>query len=132
VKHIHGFAVAVGITLCWAVIDIKTDSQGKKALILCIDMLSCYVYIIYVHFDTERTMLEINVKEARSRLSSLLNRVERGEEVIITRRGKKIARLVPTESHGRLPSLKDFRAEIDVSGQPISQTVVDQRDEERY
>lgn len=77
-------------------------------------------------------MIEINVKEARSRLSSLLDRVERGEEVIITRRGKKIARLVPTESHGGLPSLKDFRGEISVSGQAISQTVVDQRDGERY
>ncbi|MBI9082299.1 MAG: type II toxin-antitoxin system Phd/YefM family antitoxin [Desulfobacterales bacterium] len=77
-------------------------------------------------------MLEINVKEARSRFSDLLNRVERGEEVVITRRGKKIARLIPTESHGNLPSLKNFRAGIKVSGQPVSQTVVDQRDEERY
>lgn len=77
-------------------------------------------------------MLEINVKEARSRLKELLDRVERGEDVIITRRGKKIARLVPSEGHGGLPSLKDFRGDIKVSGQPLSRTVVDQRDEDRY
>ena len=32
-------------------------------------------------------MLEVNVKEARSNLSSLLDRVERGEEILIKRRG---------------------------------------------
>jgi antitoxin (DNA-binding transcriptional repressor) of toxin-antitoxin stability system len=34
-------------------------------------------------------MLEVNVKEARGKLSNLLDRVERGEDVVINRRGKK-------------------------------------------
>ncbi|MCG8333681.1 MAG: type II toxin-antitoxin system prevent-host-death family antitoxin, partial [Proteobacteria bacterium] len=38
-------------------------------------------------------MLEINVKEARSNLSNILDRVEKGEEIIITRRGKRVARI---------------------------------------
>lgn len=76
-------------------------------------------------------MLEINVREARSRLSDLLNRVENGEEVVIKRRGKKIARLVPNERIGQLPSLKDFRADIFLSGVPMSQMVVSERDSER-
>ena len=42
-------------------------------------------------------MLEVNVKEARSKLSLLLDRVERGEEIIIKRRGKKVALLVSPE-----------------------------------
>jgi prevent-host-death family protein len=33
--------------------------------------------------------------DAKSRLSELLDRVEKGEEIIITRHGKPIARLVP-------------------------------------
>jgi prevent-host-death family protein len=33
--------------------------------------------------------------DAKNRLSELLERVERGEEVIIARRGKPVARLVP-------------------------------------
>lgn len=77
-------------------------------------------------------MLEVNVKEARSKLSILLDRVERGEEIIITRRGKKIALLVSTEREKALPGLKQFRASISSAGKPLSETVIDIRQEERY
>ena len=78
-------------------------------------------------------MTGISTKKARSELSSLLRRVEKGEEVVILRRGKEIARLVPVRGPGsRLPSLKDFRASIRVKGEPLSRTVVRIRDEERY
>ena len=40
-------------------------------------------------------MREIKAWEARTRLSSLLDEVERGETLGITRRGKRIARIVP-------------------------------------
>ena len=40
-------------------------------------------------------MHEIGAFEAKNRLGSLLDRVERGEEIIITRRGKPVAKLVP-------------------------------------
>ena len=40
-------------------------------------------------------MLEVGAFEAKNKLSALLDRVERGEEIAITRRGKVIARLVP-------------------------------------
>ncbi|HLJ64221.1 MAG TPA: type II toxin-antitoxin system prevent-host-death family antitoxin [Stellaceae bacterium] len=40
-------------------------------------------------------MKEIGAFEAKSRLGQLLDRVEAGEEVVITRRGKVVARLVP-------------------------------------
>lgn len=39
--------------------------------------------------------MEIGAFEAKNTLGSLLDRVERGEEVVITRRGKPVARLVP-------------------------------------
>jgi prevent-host-death family protein len=90
------------------------------------------VYFFDVHLGAEELMLEISVKEARTRLSALLDRVERGEEIVITRRGRKIARLVPTGRQEGLPSLKDFRAGIQASGEPLSRTVIVQRDEERY
>lgn len=38
---------------------------------------------------------DVNVHEARTHLSRLLARVERGEEVVISRSGKPVARLVP-------------------------------------
>ncbi|MGE0007614.1 MAG: type II toxin-antitoxin system Phd/YefM family antitoxin [Parvibaculaceae bacterium] len=39
-------------------------------------------------------MREIGAFEAKNTLGTLLDLVERGEEVVITRRGKRIARLV--------------------------------------
>lgn len=40
-------------------------------------------------------MREVGTFEAKNKLSELLDLVERGEEVTITRHGKEIARLVP-------------------------------------
>ena len=37
---------------------------------------------------------EVGASEARNKLSALLDRVEAGEEVVITRRGRPVARLV--------------------------------------
>lgn len=40
-------------------------------------------------------MREIGAFEAKNTLSALLDRVQNGEEIVITRHGKPIARLVP-------------------------------------
>ena len=40
-------------------------------------------------------MTEVNIHEAKTHLSRLLLRVEGGEEIVIARAGKPIARLVP-------------------------------------
>jgi prevent-host-death family protein len=45
----------------------------------------------------------VNVYEAKSRLSALLNEVEHGSSVIIARAGRPIARLVPYEPDVRPP-----------------------------
>ena len=42
--------------------------------------------------------MQINVDEARDRLSQLLQDVENGEEVTICRNGKPVADMVPTKS----------------------------------
>ena len=77
--------------------------------------------------------MEINAKEARARLSDLLKRAEKGEEVLLFRRGKKVARLVPAKRGQRtLPSLREFRASIRIKGQPLSIAVVKGREGERF
>jgi len=43
-------------------------------------------------------MREVGAFEAKSKLGQLLDWVEAGEEVIITRRGKVVAKLVPPRS----------------------------------
>ncbi len=40
-------------------------------------------------------MIEVGAFEAKTHLASLLDKVTRGEEVLITRRGVPVARLVP-------------------------------------
>lgn len=40
-------------------------------------------------------MAEVGAFKAKNMLSALLDRVERGEEIVITRHGKPVARLVP-------------------------------------
>jgi prevent-host-death family protein len=42
-------------------------------------------------------MRKVGAFEAKNRLGALLDSVERGEEIVITRRGKPVARLVPAE-----------------------------------
>ena len=40
-------------------------------------------------------METVGMSEARTHLSQVLERVEKGEEIVITRRGRPVARLVP-------------------------------------
>jgi prevent-host-death family protein len=44
----------------------------------------------------------VSIRDANQHLSRYLERVEQGTEVIITRRGKPIARLLPIEPESRL------------------------------
>ena len=52
-------------------------------------------------------MIEVGAFAAKTHLSSLLDRVSRGEEVLITRRGQPVARLVPA---GRAEQARTERA----------------------
>jgi prevent-host-death family protein len=45
-------------------------------------------------------MTTVNIHEAKTRLSELLSRMESGEEIIIARTGRPIARLCPYEEQG--------------------------------
>ncbi len=42
-------------------------------------------------------MREVGAFQAKNQLGTLLNDVEHGEEIVITRHGKPVARLVPIE-----------------------------------
>jgi prevent-host-death family protein len=43
-------------------------------------------------------MAEVGILEAKTHLSQLVQRVERGEEIVLTRHGKAVARLAPVRS----------------------------------
>ena len=46
-------------------------------------------------------MVKIGAYEAKTQFSALLDRVEQGEDVIITRHGKPVARLVKADAASR-------------------------------
>lgn len=54
----------------------------------------------------------VNVHEAKTHLSRLLERVEAGEEIIVARNGKAIARLVPVVGVARRPGAMKGRIRI--------------------
>lgn len=76
------------------------------------------------------------VREARAAFGRLIDEVDAGKEVIITRRGKPVAKLVPYQSVSRkvqsFPDLAAFRASIRIEGEPLSDALQKMRDEERY
>jgi len=77
-------------------------------------------------------MIQINVKEAKARLSEYLSRVEQGEEIVVLRRGRPIAVLKPLEKPAPLPRMDGFRKKMKLRGRPASETVVKMREESRY
>lgn len=42
-------------------------------------------------------MTTVSISEARNRLSELVERAAHGEEIVITRRGEQVARLMPPQ-----------------------------------
>jgi prevent-host-death family protein len=51
----------------------------------------------FIHPQDLKPMSEIEAAEAKNGFSALLDRVERGEEVVITREGRAVAKLVPVQ-----------------------------------
>jgi len=57
-------------------------------------------------------MQTVNVHEAKTHLSRLLERVEAGEEIVLARNGKAVARLVPVGRQPRRPGSMKGRIRI--------------------
>jgi prevent-host-death family protein len=60
-------------------------------------------------------MTRMNVDLAKSRLSELLDRVEQGEQVAITRDGKAVATLVASAKHPRRCGRGVWKGKVDMS-----------------
>ena len=60
-------------------------------------------------------MISKNVTEAKAQLSSLLESVERGEEIVITRGSRPIAKLVPLIGRGITRTPGRLRGKIKVA-----------------
>ena len=71
------------------------------------------------------TVDHVSVFDAKNKLSALLDQVERGAEVTITRRGKPVAKLVPTapadRAHELVEKFRNLRASIAARGERFTQ-----------
>ena len=77
--------------------------------------------------------MEISAKEARNKLSILLKKAEEGSEIVIVRRGKKVARVIGVEDgKKRLPTLRDFRDSVKIKGRSLGAVLSLEREEARY
>lgn len=83
-------------------------------------------------------MREIGAFEAKTHLSALLEAVEAGEEIVITRRGRPVARLVPADTDGlarraeALSRIAALRAELTAAGMAVDRAaILEARDEGR-
>ena len=91
-------------------------------------------------------MISAGIKDVKNNLSRLLAQVKAGEEILITERGRPVARIVK-ENHGdksiraalepliqrgliALPSrsiLRDCIAAVEAPGKPVSEMVIEDR-----
>ncbi len=75
-------------------------------------------------------MRTAGVREARQNLSQLIDEVKLGNEVLITERGVPVARLVPAQRTGKpLPDHSEYRRRMPVLDPPVSQTIIEQRED---
>lgn len=79
-------------------------------------------------------MREIGAFEAKTRLGQLLDRVEAGEEIVITRRGRAVARLVPPgpavdrdRAHAAARRIRDMRKGVTLGGLRVRDLITEGR-----
>ena len=76
-------------------------------------------------------MRRAGIREARQHLSALIEAVRRGHEVLITDRGRPVARLVaPSAPATRpFPGLAELRRTMPVLDPPLSSTILEDRED---
>ena len=79
-------------------------------------------------------MNEVNIREARKRLSSLIDAAQHGESTVIVRRGQPVARIDPAgpPPETTLPDRSAFRSRIKIRGKAMSKVVIEQRKKARH
>ena len=77
-------------------------------------------------------MITVNLAQAKARLSEILDKVESGQDVVITRRGKAVAHVsavVRPKNPLPLRDLAEFRAAMPRLRRPAADLLREMRDE---
>ena len=78
-------------------------------------------------------MVTVDIAQAKARLGELLDKVETGEAVVITRRGRPVAHLSSVVRPGKplpLRELAEFRASMPRLRRPAAELLREAHDEE--
>ncbi len=75
-------------------------------------------------------MRTAGIREARQNLTELLDDVKKGREVVITDRGRPVARLAPVGQRHAFPDLARVRRAFRGRAPQLSNTVLEERDEQ--
>ncbi len=74
-------------------------------------------------------MKHVGIKQARQELPDLVDRAEAGEEIVITRQGRPVAKITAMPRSPRaLPSLAQFRQALRGNGTPAVELLRRERD----
>ena len=101
---------------------------------LCTGMVEPDALYDHLH-GQEREMDAINLADAKAHLSELVDRVEAGDSVDITRRGKPVARLTAAKIPPKrieLTALHALTADMPVQTQGGAELVRSMRDSDRF
>jgi prevent-host-death family protein len=74
-------------------------------------------------------MRTAGVREARQNLTDLLDDVKKGREVLITDRGRPVARLAPIERRRAFPDLARVRRAFRGADPELSKAVLEERED---
>ena len=78
-------------------------------------------------------MHTFSLTKAKAQLSKLIELVEGGEQVTITKRGKAVVKIVKSDPpRQQIPSLAEHRAGICYLGEPVSELIRKMRDSDRF
>lgn len=73
-------------------------------------------------------MKRVGIREARQTLPQLVDAAQAGEEIVITRQGRPVAKIVPAPKIARaLPSLREFRARVGADGTASARLLREER-----
>lgn len=86
-------------------------------------------------FAVERTT-SVSIAEAKSHLSEIVARVEAGEDVVITKRGVEVVRMIPIvpKKATRIDwaAIRAFTSTLPQGSRSAGEYIREMRDEERY
>jgi prevent-host-death family protein len=75
-------------------------------------------------------MSAVTLTEFRSHASGMLDRVERGETLVVLRHGRPIAEVSPVTASAAAPSWKKPALRLVVKGAGLSRAILAERDDE--